>query len=316
VLAIPQSAGAVTLLPPAGKVFTGVAMGYDLHDFVRRIGHKPAVWEQFVSVNGSYDWAIRLASQQHTRVMLAVSTAPSQNAAGSISPGDIARGNADRWLVDLRRSLGDFGAPAYLRFLGEMNNCHNAYAPLDCSGHSRGSSYSSATFAKAFRRVAAIMRGTSETDINRALSSLHERALGVHPGDLPPAQIAMVWSPMTGGSPMIASLDPARFWPGARWVDWVATSFYSKFPNFGWLSTYYARFSAHYGKPFMFAEWAMWQNGDPSFVRQVLSWTRAHRHTRMLVYNQGKRTDGPFRIGQFPSAAGALRDGLTSSLFT
>ena len=30
-------------------MFTGVAMGYGLSDFLQRSGHRPAVWEQFVS---------------------------------------------------------------------------------------------------------------------------------------------------------------------------------------------------------------------------------------------------------------------------
>src|SRR4051794_3353635 len=57
VLAIPSQAGAATLLPPKGKVFTGVAMGTDLGDFTHRIGHRPAVWEQFVAWNRNYRWA-------------------------------------------------------------------------------------------------------------------------------------------------------------------------------------------------------------------------------------------------------------------
>src|SRR3954447_22306173 len=103
VVAIPRSAGAVPLLPPAGKVFTGVAMGYDLSDFVHRIGHKPAVWEQFVAFDHSYEWAIRLAEQQGTRLMLALSTSSGQDQPGSISPGAIAAGRGDRWLRALKR---------------------------------------------------------------------------------------------------------------------------------------------------------------------------------------------------------------------
>ena len=139
---------------------------------------------------------------------------------------------------------------------------------------------------------------------------MHLRALPSGARDLAPAPIAMVWSPMTGGSPMISALDPARFWPGRRWMDWVGTSFYSKFPNFQYLTPFYERFSARQRLPFMFAEWGMWGNGDPGFVRRLLSWTLAHRRTRMLVYNQGNRTDGPFRLRRYPAAARALRQGL------
>lgn len=269
-LAVSPAAQARTYLPPQGKVFTGVAMGYDLSDFLRRSGHRPAVWEQFVTFNGGYSWAVRLARQENTRLMLALTTAPSQDSAGSISPGQIAAGRGDRWLVRLRRDLADFGLPVYVRFLGEMNNCHNAYAPLNCSGSSRGASYSARTFIRAWRRVTVIMRGTSGARIDARLRELHLRPLRVGVGALAPAKVAMVWSPMTGGSPLIGALDPARFWPGRRWIDWVGTSFYSKFPRFSGLSGYYARFAARYRLPFMFAEWAMWDNGDPGFVRSVL----------------------------------------------
>jgi hypothetical protein len=314
-LAVSPASQARSYLPPHGKVFTGVAMGYDLSDFLRRTGHRPAVWEQFVAFEGGYSWALRLARQERTRVMLAITTAPDQNRAGTISPGQIAAGRGDRWLVRLRRDLGDFGGPAYVRFLGEMNNCHNAYAPLSCTGASRGASYSARSFVRAWRRAAVIMRGTSGAPIDARLRQLHQRPLRVAAGDLGPARIAMVWSPMTGGSPLVGALDPARFWPGRRWVDWVGTSFYSKFPRFAGLSGYYSRFAARYRLPFMFAEWAMWDNGDPGFVRGVLGWTRSHRRTRMIVYNQGKRTNGPFRLVRFPSAASVLRRGLQARLF-
>jgi hypothetical protein len=311
----PATAHGDALLPPKGKVFAGVAMGEELSDFTRRSGRKPAVWEQFVAFHGGYSWAIRLAEQHNTRVMLALSTAPSQDQPGTISPGAIADGGGDRWLVAVRRSLGRFGRPAYLRFLGEMNNCHNAYAPLHCNGSSRGQAYSAATFIRAWKRVATIMRGTSTEQINGELRRAGLRTLRADAGNLPPAQIAMVWTPMTGGSPLISSLDPSRFWPGRRWVDWVGTSFYSKFPNWGYLNSYYRRFAVRFNKPFMFAEWAMWINGNPGFVNQLMSWTHSHRRTRMLVYNQGKRTDGPFRLYRFPAAAAALRRGLNSRRF-
>ena len=303
------------LLPPAGEVFTGVAMGDSLSDFVARTGRSPAVWEQFVAFNHNYHWAIDLAARAHTRLMLALSTAPGQDQPGSISPGAIAAGHGDRWLVGMRRRLAAFGAPVYLRFLGEMNNCHNAYAPLSCSGASRGSRYSARSFVAAWRRTATIMRGADAAAIDAQLAALHQPRLQTPASDLPAAQVAMVWSPMTAGSPAVGALEPARFWPGRRWADWVGTSFYSRFPNFGGLTPFYDRFAVGQRMPFMFAEWAMWSNPDPGFVRGVLSWTRAHRRTRMLVYNQGKNPHGPFRLAQFPAAASVLRKGLAASVF-
>lgn len=304
----------MTNLPPDGKVFTGVVMGDELSDFERRTGKRPEVWGQFVAWDRPYRWAIDRARDAGTRLLLALSTAPGQDQPGTISPGEIAAGRGDRWLLALRADLDGFGAPVYLRFLGEMNNCHNAYAPMACSGRSRGRSHSAATFVDAWRRVTAVMRGTSRAQVDRVLRRAGLPALRA-PGDVTPARIAMVWSPMTAGSPMVSALDPGRFWPGRRWMDWVGTSFYSKFPNFHWLSPFYERFSARPRLPFMFAEWAMWENGDPGFVRRLLSWTATHPRTRMLAYNQGKDPDGPFRLGRFRGAAQALRNGLGGRRF-
>src|SRR3954469_15284450 len=128
-------------------------------------------------MNGSYSWAVRLAAQERTRLMLAITTAPSQDRAGSISPGQIAAGRADRWLVRMRRDLAGFDLPVYLRFLGEMNNCHNAYAPLNCNGSSRGAAYSARSFVKAWKRVAVIMRGVGTRKIDAKRRGLREPAL-------------------------------------------------------------------------------------------------------------------------------------------
>lgn len=314
-LALPRAASAVAWLPADGRVFTGVAMGSDLADFTRRAGRKPDVWEQFVAWHGRYRWAIDLAQAAGTRLLLALSTAQGQDRPASISPAALAAGRGDGWLLELRADLAAFGRPVYLRFLGEMNNCHNAYAPLSCSGAARGPSHAASAFVAAWRRTAVIMRSGTESQIARGLRALGQPPLHGRLGALAPPRIAMVWSPMTAGSPMVAALDPGRFWPGARYVDWVGTSFYSRYPNFRWLTPFYERFAARHRRPFMFAEWAMWENGDPGFVRDVLAWTRAHRRTRMLVYNQGKDPHGPFRLERFPAAARALRQGLATGLF-
>jgi hypothetical protein len=292
-------------------------MGYELDDFAGRTGRRPDVWEHFVSVGRSYAWAVNLADRADARLLLHISTAPGgQDTAGAMSPREVSRGHADRWLLGLRSALAEAGRPAYVRFLGEMNNCHNAYAPLNCNGSSRGASHSAKAFIAAFRRVALIMRSGTRADVDRRLARLRLPALRGAPAELPRTPIAMVWSPMTGGSPMVAALDPARFWPGRAWTDWTATSFYSRFPNFRWLTPFYERFSARQHVPFMLAEWAMWTNGDPGFVRQLLSWTHAHRRARMLVYNQGKKTNGPFRLRHYPAAARALRAGLRDRRFS
>ena len=79
------------------------------------------------------------------------------------------------------------------------------------------------------------------------------------------------------------------------------------FPNFRWLSPYYERFAVRYDKPFALAEWAMWGADSSAFPSQLFAWIRTHPRTRMAIYNQGARSDGPFRLRRFPRAAAVIR---------
>ena len=113
--------------------------------------------------------------------------------------------------------------------------------------------------------------------------------------------------PQTEGSPPIAANAPRAYWPGGRYVDWVGTDFYSRFPNFAKLERFYAAFR---GKPFVFGEWALWGRDDPAFVRRFFSWMRSHPRVRMHLYNQGKLTNGPFRLNRYPRSRAAIRAAL------
>src|SRR3954451_8740011 len=91
--------------------------------------------------------------------MLHLSTAPSQNARGRISPGAIARGSGDGYLVRLNETLADHGAPVYLRLMAEMNNCDLAYSAFDCTGRRRDADHSPARSKQAWRRMVITLRG-------------------------------------------------------------------------------------------------------------------------------------------------------------
>ena len=234
--------------------------------------------------------------------MLHLSTAPAQNARGRISPGAIARGEGDAYLVRLNRALADYGAPVYLRLFAEMNNCDLAYSSYDCDGRRRDRDHSPARFKQAWRRIVTILRGGRVR-------------LRTGDADLPRPQVAFLWSPMTGGSPNIPALRPGVYWPGSRYVDWVSTSFYSKFPTFHYLEPYYRDFAQRFHKPFAFGEWAMWGADDAGFARRLFAWIRGHGRVRMAVYNQGQNPVGPFRLRHFPRAQRVIRSALGSSLF-
>ena len=62
---------------------------------------------------------------------------------------------------------------------------------------------------------------------------------------MPTPAVSFVWTPQVAGSPDIPANSPAAYYPGDRYVDWVGTDFYSRFPNFTGLETFYNEFSSN-----------------------------------------------------------------------
>ena len=124
--------------------------------------------------------------------------------------------------------------------------------------------------------------------------------------------MSFLWVPQVAGAPDIAANSPRAYWPGAKRVDWVGTDLYSRFPNFAGLDRFYRQFG---GKPFAFAEYAVWGRDDPGFIHRVFGWARSHRRVRMLLYNQGVKTAGPFRLARYPRSRAALAAELRAPRF-
>jgi hypothetical protein len=309
------SASAATYAPPAGKVWHALSGSNPTSYYEGRVRKHVAIRGSFIRWGGTYDWAIHQADANHSRVLLHLSTASGQHQREVISPGGIARGQGDRFLISLNRNLAAHGQPVYLRWLGEMNNCDNAYSSRNCDGSPRNSSHSPASFKRAWRRAVLIVRGGDVAMINGRLAALGLRPVDTRAVALPEPQVAFIWSPMTGGSPMISALRPGAFWPGAEYVDWVGTSFYSRYPNFRFLTPYSEQFAVRYRKPFAFVEWAMWGSESPGFVRSFFSWVRSHSRTMMISYNQGGESNGPFVLSRYPRSTAAIRSEVASPRF-
>lgn len=314
-VAAPAPAGADPYLPPPGRVFNGLTAGFDTAEFARAAGRPPAVWQHFIAWGGSYRYTIENSRRAGARLMLHLSTARGQHEPERYSPGELARGAGDAFLVGLGRDLAAVGAPTYLRLLGEMNNCDNAYASHGCSGARRDADHAPAAFKAAWRRTWLILHGGPVHDVNARLAALGLPPVRTRETDLAVPLVAFVWAPMVGGSPNIPALRPGAFWPGARWVDWVGTSFYSRFPNFSGLETFYRAFAAAKAKPFAIAEWAIWGADAPAFADRLFAWVASHRRTRMMQYNQGAQPGGIFRLSRYPASARVVRRHVTGARF-
>lgn len=303
--AAPARAG--TFAPPPGKVYTGLSGSTSAGLFTQQVDSDVAVFGVFTKWYGQNEYAFRAAHEAGARLMLHVSTQDGYGTRELITPLGIARGEGDRYLLSLNRRIAEAGEPVYVRLLAEMNQANNGYSAFDRNGRSRGPAHSTKAFRSAWRRSALILRGGPVAAIDAKLRALHLPPVQGDGEDLPQPQVALLWVPQTEGSPAIAANAPRAYWPGGAYVDWVGTDFYSRFPNFDKLERFYDEFR---GKPFVFGEWAIWGRDDPAFVRRFFSWIAAHPRVQMQLYNQGKLTDGPFRLNRYPRSRAALQRAL------
>lgn len=342
-LALAEPVGATPYLAPRGKVLVGVSGGRTAHGYARAAGKRPAMFQFFVAWGDRFQYAHRRARQAGAGLMVHLSTYNGPGTKERITPRDIALGRGDRYLYALGRGLARYRHPVYLRLFSEMNNAANPYSALDRNGHPRGPAHSHYWFRQAWRRVYLVVKGARVVIINRTLRGLglpglrhlplqsNVRVAGViaradrgqrpprrsvHPArTLPRPRVAVQWVPMTAGSPNIHANRPGRYWPGSRYLDWVGTDFYSRFPNFGGLSRFYNT-RRYARRPFVFGEWGMWGRDDPAFMRSFFDWVAAHRRVRMLAYYQGNQTTSPFRLYRYPKAARVMRKALRSTRYT
>lgn len=293
------------LLPAAGDVFTGIS-GDDASQFEDETGKHPAVFGSFVTWGHTANWAFSDAAGTHARVMLHISTTIGDSSAGAITPQAIANGDGDGYLRSLAATIAKHNEPVYIRLLPEMNNANNAYSADSLDGSSRGPAYSHQMFKQAWRRSVVILRGGPVSEIDAELAALHMPPVqGISTtATIPVSPIAFIWCPETAGTPNVASESAASYWPGSAYVDWVGTDFYSQFPNFAGLDTFYKQFV---GKPFVFAEWAMWNTDSPAFVHEFFAWINAHRRVKMIVYNEGYGSTSQLLLSKYPAAANAIR---------
>ena len=152
-----------------------------------------------------------------------------------------------------------------------------------------------------------VLRGGPVDGINAQLRRLGLPALKIADTSLPEPQVSMLWVPQTEGTPNTRANRARAYWPGSRYVDWVGTDFYSRFPNFRGLNAFYADFPR---KPFAFGEWAMWGRDDPAFVRRFFAWINTHKRVRMVLYNRGNSAGSPLKLSRYPASRAAIKKAL------
>jgi hypothetical protein len=279
--------------------------------YLHAVGKHPAVYQEFLAWGEYVPPITQDALNARSRLMIMISTRSGSQE--MITPGQIAQGRGDQWLISLAGSVADRGLVTYVRLMAEMDGYWNAFSAFNQDGSARGADHSSTAYRQAWKRVTLIFRGGSLAHIDAVLHRLGMPKLRTG-RDLPRANVAMLWVPQVApGDPDVPGNQPSNYWPGRQWVDWVGTDFYSFAPNFSGLSAFY---DAYPGLPFVFGEYAVGETpDDPGFLQQLFGWVGSHPRVRMMIYNQGINPSGPFRLYRFPRSSSVLRQALGGPRF-
>jgi hypothetical protein len=312
--AAPASAG--PLLPHGKKIFFGVSDTGDSADFGHfstALDKHPALIESFRTWGSDFPESIERWQAARARPVLHITTADNNDGHELISPRSIAQGSGDEYLLRLNRLFWEKEMRAYIRPLGEPNRCLNVYSSYDCEGKPRDAAHKPRWYRLAFRRIYLLVHGGGKRrQIDARLAEAGLPPLQSEAAGLPRAPVAVIWSTLPAGSPMVAQNRPRHFYPGDDYVDWVGTDFYSDNQDWKALTGLYNRFAS---KPFALPEWGVSSGDDPGYVKRLLTWVERHRRCKMLVYYQDFGSTSSYRIQNYPASLGVLSRKLHSPLF-
>lgn len=292
---------AASAAAPAGKVALGVLGGaarfQQLTGQRSTVRHVLAGWDQLGSSRN-------ILAALRPIPLLGIGTGP-PGTRGVISPLAIAQGEGDAQLFVLNAALAEFGSPAYVRPLPEMNNHHRPFSAFNENGSPRGPAYATAAFRKAFARIYLILHGGPASQINRKLRRLGLPPLGPSTPELATPDVSVVWNPQGYGSPDIPANSAQAYYPGDAYVDVVANDLYDQRFNAAWDANE-ALYRAHPSKRFGIAEWGLWSVDDPAFVERMATFVKTHPRTEFLVYYSG-RPGSPWDLATKPRSRSAYR---------
>jgi hypothetical protein len=230
----------------------------------------------------SAEYVTRLLETMREEPMLGLSTG-SEGAPETITPGQIARGTGDDFLLAINQAIAHWGKTVFVRPLAEMNGHWNAYSAYDRGGTARNADHSTASFRKAFARIYLLLHGGP--GVNARLRSLGLPP--VHGTPLSNQNVQVIWNPQGYGSPDLPGNTAQSYYPGDGYVDIVGDDLYDIGGKAEWAAAD-ALYQAHPGKSFAIPEWGLWSLDDPAFVTQMGEFLASHPRTVIASYYSGR----------------------------
>jgi hypothetical protein len=315
-LLLSLSAATLLLATPASGAAPSFRLGVlgNGPRFQAQTGQDSQVRAVIVGWGQGVDWgspAADLLGERGPVPMIGITTDTKPPRREAITPAGIAAGRGDAYLVAWNRALSDWGQPAYVRPLPEMDGFWTLYSAFAQNGKAKNGAHSTRAFRKAFARIYLIVHGGTRSQLDARLERL---ALPPVQSDVdlpvnPPSRVRVIWNPQGYPVPNIPANRPERYYPGDAYVDVVGNDVYDfdrspRWPENDRLYALYPR------KPYAFPEWGVWEADNPGFVRTMATFVRTHRRVELLVYNAGK-PGSPSDLGSRPRSRAAYRASIT-----
>lgn len=219
--------------------------------------------------------------------MLALN-AGSYGAHESATPQGLALGRNDAFLFQLNAVIAAWtGDVFYVRPFPEMNGSWESTCAYNKNGTLRSAAHSTKWNRKALARIAVVLRGGTQAQINAKLAKLGLPGID---RDLPVTtpKLRMVWNPQGFGSPDVPGNAAQMYYPGDAYVDVIGDDLYDIRGHGATWAAADALYKAHPGKPFAFPEWGLWGFDDPKFIRDMAKWLKSHSRVEFAAYFSGK----------------------------
>jgi hypothetical protein len=276
--------------------------------FQAQTGQQTQIVHTFISFAQTSSLA-KVAADSGPVPMLALNTG-SYGSAETATPRGIALGQNDAFLIRLNGVIDNFrGNRFYVRPFPEMNAWWESSSAYNRSGTPRGGAYTTSWNRKALARIAIILRGGAQTDVNAALARLG--LPGIHQDlAITTPKLRIVWNPQGLGAPDVPGNAPQAYYPGDAYVDVVGDDLYDIRGHGATWAAAQTLYAAHPGKPFAFPEWGLWGFDDPAYVRAMATWVRTHPRMEFIAYFAGK-PGSVFDLATKPASLAAYRTLIT-----
>ena len=228
----------------------------------------------------------------------------------SATPQGIATGANDEFLFQLNAEIDAWqGDRFYVRPFPEMNGHWESTCAYNTNGTLRDAAHSTTWNRKALARMAVVLRGGTQAQINAKLARLGLPGID---RDLPVTtpKLRMVWNPQGFGSPDVPGNSAQAYYPGDAYVDVIGDDLYDIRGHGATWAAAESLYKAHPSKPFAFPEWGLWGFDDPAFVRDMAKWLRSHKRVEFASYYSG-RPGSVWDLASKPGSRAAYRTAIT-----